>query len=424
MDEIKIRDGDLVVCAGYTTGRALEAVQESGADVTVLVAGPTFDREYAGVSIAEFAQTATNATVRLLLPQHESRSLLDEGIAEYVPSRSPDQTAIIRRAMTQADRVVGVCETSNPEDGTFTPGACGLFVPTVLSAADLTVAEVNPMAPRLPGLSFRVNRFDHQLHAECELPQAERPDIDSAAKKVGENVADLIADGATIELGVGRIPIAIARSLSDHTDLGMHSGLVRPVVRKLIEDGIVTRGSQVAEKQPDCPLSNPILANTVLGDEQSFYSWAAESGAVTLDNIHKTTDPSLVASNPHFTAVNSAIQVDIQGQVNAERFGGRQLSTAGGQPAYFRAARKSDCGIGIIALTSETSDGVSKIVPALSDDAVVTTPRVDIDCVVTEHGIADLFGESLSHRTEELIGVAPPTDRDGLRHTAEDFGLI
>lgn len=424
MADVEIRDGDLVVTAGYTAGRLLDVVSESRADVTVLVAGPTFDREYAGPSIREFARTTPTANVQLLLPQGETRSLIDEGLAAYIPSRSPDQTTIIRRAISQADRVVAGVETSQPSNGTITPGACGLFVSAVLSSADVTVAEVNPNAPRLPGLSFRADRFDHQLDAACELPLAERAEVDDVAAQIGENVAELVPDGATVELGVGRISEAVARGLRDHSDLGVHSGFVRPTLRDLIERGVVTRGTLVAEPLADCPLENPILANSVLGDDPSFYDWAVDSRAVELSDMRKTTDPTQVASNPKFTAINGALQVDIQGQVNAERIGGRQLGTAGGQPAYFRAARKSSGGTGIVALPSQRPDGTSNIVPTLVDDSVVTTSRLDYDCVVTEHGVARLFGKDIASRTAALIAIAPPSARDDLQRTAESFGLL
>lgn len=424
MAEVDIRDGDLVVTAGFTGGRLLQAVRESEADVTVLVAGPTFDREYAGASISAFARNTPTADVKLLLPQGETRALVDEGLAEYIPSRSPDQTEIVRRLISRADRVVGGFETSRPEGDTVTPGACGLFTATVLSSADVTVAEVNPNAPRLPGLSFRVDRFDHQLEAACELPRVERPAVDSTAMRIGNHVASVVPDGATVELGIGHIAEAVAQALRDHTDLGVHSGLVEPTVRDLIERGVVTRGTLAADQMPGSPLDHPILANTVLGDDQSFYDWAVESKTVELSDMRKTTDPSLAASNPKFTAINGALQVDVQGQVNAERFGGRQLGTAGGQPAYFRAARKSSGGCGVVALPSQRPDGTSNIVPELVDDSVVTTTRLDFDCVVTEHGVARLFGEDVTRRTEALIDVAPPEERDTLERVARSFGLL
>ncbi|WP_255197682.1 acetyl-CoA hydrolase/transferase C-terminal domain-containing protein [Halorarius litoreus] len=424
MHTVDIRDGDLVVTAGYTAGRLLEAVADSGASVSVLVAGPTFDREYVGPSLRTFAAEAPNASLQVLLPQGETLSLVDDGMAAYVPSRSPDQTELVRRTMARADRVVAGFETSVPKNGTLTPGACGLFTTTVLGSADVTVAEVNPNAPRLPGLSFRADRFDHLLDAECDLPRTERPAVDATWAQVGENVAGIVPDGATVELGVGRVSEAVGAALTDHDNLGVHSGLVAPPVRDLIECGAVTRGTLVAERRDDCPLDYPILANTVLGDDQAFYDWAVDSRTVALSNMRKTTDPSLVASNPKFTAINGALQVDIQGQVNAERAGGRQLGTAGGQPAYFRAARKSSGGAGIVALPSKRANGGSNIVPSLLEDSVVTTTRLDYDCVVTEHGVARLFGEEIAGRTEALIGVAPPDERASLSHTAETFGLL
>lgn len=423
MVDVSIQDGDLVVLAGFTTGRLLETVAEQGADVTVLVAGPTFDREYVGPGLREFVTRVGSADVEFLLPQGEARGLIDEGVAAYIPSRSPDQTGLVRERINDADRVVGGFETTPPENGTVTPGACGLFTATVLSSADVTVAEVNPNAPRLPGVSFRFERFDHRLDAECDLPRVERPDVDPTARRIGETVAELVPEGATVELGIGRMSEAVALGLREHTDLGVHSGLVEPSLRDLIERGVVTRGSFVADQLPDSPLGHPVLANTVLGDGPSFYEWAAESGCVELSDMRRTTDPTLVASNPRFTAVNGALQVDIHGQVNAERSGRRQIGTAGGQPAYFRAARKSSGGRGIVALPSQRPDGTPNIVPTLGE-GVVTTTRLDLDYVVTEHGAARLFGEDIAGRTEALIGIAPPPERDLLEQRARELGLL
>jgi 4-hydroxybutyrate CoA-transferase len=424
MFDITFRDGDVLFLAGYTCGRTLEAVAESNAAVTVLVAGPTFDRDYAGLSIERFARTTPTADIQLLGPQGEAGRLLDDGTASFIPSRSPDQTAIVRRHLEQADRVVGACETSPPRDGSLTPGACGLLVPTMLDYADVAIAETNRNAPRLPGMSFRTSRFDVLADATCSLPTIDPPDTDAATERVAGNVTELIPDGATIELGIGRIPAAVARTLEDHTELGLHGGFVSSEVRTLIEERIVTRGSAVADPNPNCPIGRPLLATAVLGPDQEFYEWLEHSKVAELDTLHRTSDPALVGKNPKFTPVNSALQVDIQGQVNAERIGSRQVSMPGGQPAYLRAARRSEGGTSIVALTSTVSDGTSKIVASLPDSAVVTTPRVDVDHVVTELGSASLVGETLVDRTAHLISVAPERERAFLEEAAQQHGLL
>jgi acyl-CoA hydrolase len=424
MCNIEFRDGDVIFLAGYTCGRTLEAVAKCDASVLVVVAGPTFDREYAGLSIEQFVRTTPTADVRLLAPQGTVRSLLEDGDAAYIPSRSPDQTAIVRDILARADRIVGACETSPPCDGTLTPGACGLLVPTMLEEADVTIAEVNQNAPRLPGMSFRTERFDAQLDATCKLPTSDPPEMDTTTRRVAENVASLIPAEATIELGIGRLPAAVARCLDERTGLGLHGGFVSSAVRTLVEDGTVTRGSAVAKRDPDCPLGRPLLATAILGTEPSFYEWLEQSRVAAVDTMRRTSDPALVGENPKFTPVNGALQVDIEGQVNAERIGTRQVSIPGGQPAYIRAARRSPGGTSIVALTSTVSDGSSKIVSSFPDSAVVTTPRVDVDHVVTEHGIATLFGETVADRTEQLIATAPPEKRANLRDAARRQQLL
>lgn len=424
MGAVEFQDGDVVLLAGYTCGRTLELVAESDAATVVLVAGPTFDREYAGLSLEEFARTTPTAEIRLLAPQGSARRLLADGTAAYIPSRSPDQRAIARNILEQANRVIGTCETSPPRNGSLTPGICGLLVPMMLDEADVAIAEVNPNAPRLPGMSFATERFDLQLDARCQLPSIEPPEMDTATRRVGENVVELIPEGATIEIGIGRIPAAVARSLSERTGLGLHGGFVGAEVRHLIEDEIVTRGSAVADFDPDCPLGRPLLATAILGTGRSFYDWLEDSNVVSIDTLRRTSDPALVGRNQKFTPINGALQVDLQGQVNAERLGSKQVSIPGGQPAYLRAARRSTGGNSIVALTSSVPDGTSKIVPSVSESGVVTTPRVDIDHIVTEHGHASLFGETLASRTEQLIATAAPAERSGLREAAQSQELL
>lgn len=157
--------------------------------------------------------------------------------------------------------------------------------------------------------------------------------------------------------------------------------------------------------------SNVRISNTfptaILGPDPSFYDWLERSHVVAVDTMRRTSDLALVGSNPKFTPVNGALEVDIKEQVNAERIGTRQVSIPGGQPAYLRAARRSTGGTSIVALKSTVPDGPSKIVTAFSDSGVVTTPRVDADHVVTEHGTATLFREISARRTEQLIATTP-----------------
>lgn len=424
MNESTFRDGDLLICGGYTTGLVLETVSAADVAVSVVVAGPTFDREYAGMSFREFARENPDTDLRLLLPQGETIELLATGQASYVPSRAPDQPAIVRRWMAAADRTVGVFEASEPRNGTITPGACGVLVSTILNGADVVIAEVNRRAPRLPGLTFGVDSIDIQVHAAPALPTVAVRDRTETTAAIARTVAEVIPDGATLEIGIGSIPDAVVRALEDHEDLGLHGGFVGPAARDLVESGIAQRGNVLADPVEGGPLDRPLLANTVLGDGPAFYDWAEQSGAVALGTLQMTTHTPLVRENPAFTAINGALQVDLLGQVNAERLGHRQVSVTGGQPAYLRAARESPEGVGIVALTSAVEDGPSKIVPSIPAHGAVTTSRVDPDVVVTEHGVAELCGATVAERASELVGVADPAHRQSLRETAREHGLL
>ena len=423
MSNLSFSDNDLVLIGGYTTGEVLVRILEADTAPTVVIAGPTFDRE-ARIGVAEFARRADRSDVRLLMPIDAARNALQEGHAAFVPSQSPDYPYLLRRYAADANRVISVFETSEPTEGKVTPGACAVNVPEIVELADVLVAEVNPLAPRLLGTTFPETLFDHQITGRYQLPSAEQPTLDDRSRTIGQTVADIVPDGATIQVGIGRIPVAIAEALRKRSGFGLHSGLVSTVVRELLEDGAVTRGSVVADPDPDCPFGQPAMTTTVLGDGPTFYEWAEASRMIALGDMRQTSNPALVAENPKFTAINGGIQVDLHGQVNAERLGTKQLSGAGGQPAYLRAARQSEGGVGIIALTSTVEDGPSKIVGGLSPEAVTTTQRVDLNYVVTEQAAVELHGLTVAERATQLIEAAAPAHRDDLRAAAQEYGLL
>lgn len=424
MNELTFRDGDLVLCGGYTTGALLEAISDADADFSVVVGGPTFDREYAGVSIRAFAEANPHTDIRLLLPQGRAVELLETDHVSYVPTRAPDQAAIVKSWMASASRTIGVFEASEPQDGTITPGACSFLVSTILNAADVVVAEVNPQAPRLPGLEFDTSAVDYQLHDSVALPTVEPTTRSETAEAIGAHVGKLVPEGATIEIGIGTIPDAVARALREHGNLGLHGGFVGPAARDLVERGVVQDGSVVADPVDGSPFDRPILANTLLGEDRAFYDWAEDSRTVALGTVYETTHTGLVRENPRFTAINGALQVDLLGQVNAERLGNRQVSVTGGQPAYLRAGRESEGGAGIVALSSTVENGPSKIVPSITEEGVVTTARVDPDYVVTEYGIAELTGATVKRRAQQLLEVAHPDHRPTLGNAASNRGLL
>jgi acyl-CoA hydrolase len=423
MREVEFCDGDLVLVAWHSCGEALARLAAADRDATVFVPGPTIDRD-GRLSIDEFASAADNVDVLLGSPRDTARETVERGDAQFVPSaRAGDYPILMRRLSEAADRTVGVIETSESIDGVYTPGINGLAIDAILDLADVLIAEVNPREPALPGIEIETDRFDHRLPVDYNLPVLSTAEPDDVARTIGGAVADLIPDGSTLHVGYGSIPSAIAESLTDHENLGLHTGMVSPSVVDLLEEGVIARGSIVAEPLADCPFERPALATTTLGDSRSFYDWVESSRMVAIGSIGQMHDPCAAAANPKFTAVNSGVQVDLQGQVNAERMGARRFGGPGGQPDFFRIARSSEDGAGILALSSTHGGDVSTIVGRIAAGGVVTTPGHSLDYVVTEHAVADLRTATERERTSQLIETAAPRFRDDLRETAAEYGL-
>ena len=219
-------------------------------------------------------------------------------------------------------------------------------------------------------------------------------------------MAAIVPDGATIQIGIGGTPDAVLARLRDRRDLGIHSGLLSDAVVELIEAGAVTN----ARKEHDRGVT---VTGSLLGTAR-LYAWADGNPSLALRSLDHTHDPTVLAGLRSLHAINSAIEVDLTGQVNAEVVGGRYVGAVGGQGAFARAGSMAPAGRSIIALPATAAGGtVSRIVPRLAA-ATVTTPRADADLVVTEHGVADLRGATLGERRERLLAIAAPHLRDGL----------
>lgn len=419
MTQIPFNDTDLVVVAGLSSGVALQHLLESETNPTVFVVGPTFPRETA-LDIPTFAAQASPET-RIILPllSETTRESYANGTVELLPVQASDQRRVVKTLASEHDRVVGIIETADPVDGTYTPGICGIGIPALVEAADLLVAERNPNAPRIPGIEIPSTDVDIELDAEYALPSVSAPTPTETANAVAENVLDVIPDGATLQLGRGNVPTAVTDALLGESGYRMHTGIVDGNAKRLIEQGVITDGSVVAPTIPDCPFDRPVMTGVVAGPGQAFYDWVENSKTVVLGGLSETHQPSVAGKNPALTAINSAVQIDLSGQVNAERIRTRQVSAPGGQPDFVRAARVSAGGRSIIALTSTVDQkDISKIVAGIPPESVVTTPRYAPDFVVTERNVVDCRTSSIRERAGELIQAAAPAYRQSLREAA------
>lgn len=298
---------------------------------------------------------------------------------------------------------VAVAQLSLPDAGGWcSPGLACDFLPLVWRQARRRVAHINPKLPRLAS-SFRVHvsELDTQAVSEQPLLDFHDPQAGEVERRVGTHVAGLVRDGDTLQFGIGSVPLALAGALTAHRRLRFHGGLVSSALQTLWEAGAMDRDAR-------------ITTGVVLGD-QGFRDFVAQLPQLWLAPVTETHHLPALAAIPRFIAINSAVEVDLFGQVNAERANGSLQAGAGGLPAFAQGALASEGGRLLICLASTARKGsVSRIVPALGSGAVCTLPRYMADTVVTEHGAAEIKGLGLDQRAQALIAIAAPEHRDAL----------
>ena len=280
------------------------------------------------------------------------------------------------------------------------------FVEAALASASTLIVEINAgfTAP-CGSLLLDESRIDLAVPSDRSLPSIAAPEIDDAAAAIGDLVAGLIRDGDCIQTGIGSIPAAILSRLNERNDLGLHGGLLDEGGMSLIEGGNVTGSRKKIDRGVH-------VTGMALGTDR-LYAWLAEAPEVGFRGANHTHEVSVIRQLDNFVSINSAVEVDLFGQVNAEYAGGRQLSGTGGSVDFMRGARASTGGRSIIAMNATARAGaVSRIVPKVE---LVTALRTDVDLVVTEHGVARLDGRSVAERVDALIGIAAPEFRDALR---------
>jgi 4-hydroxybutyrate CoA-transferase len=289
-------------------------------------------------------------------------------------------------------------------------GRCSLgvsvhFVPAALAQAKCAVAEVNAAMPR-PAQSYEIpyERLDYVMETERPLVALATGGLTAEVSRIGAHVAELVEDGDTIQIGIGKVPAAVLASLRDRQDLGLHGGMVSNEVADLHEAGVLTGARQSQEP-------GIMVCTAALGGPR-VYNWAGRCPDLRFAPVSYTHDVRVLAQLENFVAINSVLAVDLSGQANAETLDGRQVSGTGGLLDFVRGARLSKGGRSILALPSTAGGGgSSRIVPRLGAGDVVSCPRADADVVVTEHGVAHLRDKSIDERAEALIAIADPAFR-------------
>jgi len=338
------------------------------------------------------------------------RKAIQEGRGDFVPVFLSEVPALFRKKLLPID--VALVQVSPPDRHGFC--SLGVSVDASLAAvqsAKHVIAQVNFRMPRTHGDGLvHVRDFDAMVMVDEALPEHHPAQLTETELAIGRYCAELVEDRATIQMGIGAIPDAVLAALDNHKELGVHTEMFSDGLITLVEKGVITNS---------CKRVHPgkIVSGFVMGS-QRLYNFVDDNPQVVMLDIGYVNDTSVIRRNPKVTAINSAIEVDLTGQVCADSIGTLEYSGVGGQMDFIRGASLSEGGKPIIALPSVTSKGESRITPYLKTGAGVVTTRANVHYVVTEHGVAHLYGKNLRQRAKELIKIAHPNHREALEEEA------
>ena len=353
---------------------------------------------------------------RALFVGPNARAAIAEGRADYVPVFLSDVPRLFDSGAVPLDAVF--VNVTPPDKHGF----CSLNVSveamhSAIRAATTVIAQLNPALPRTLGESF-IHVDDIDLAVEVDIPPYARPigPISDIERRIGQYVAELVPDGATIQLGIGAIPAATALALRDHRDLGVHTEMFTDSIVDLVEAGVITGARKERNR-------GKIVTAFMMGSER-LYAFVHDNPMIEMRSVDFTNDTHVIRSFSRMVAINSAIEVDLTGQVVADSIGSRVYSGVGGQMDFIRGAALAAEGRAIIALPSTAAGGsMSRIVATMKEGAGVVTTRAHARTIVTEYGVAELFGRTLRERAASLIGVAHPDHRERLTAEARAAGL-
>ena len=347
-----------------------------------------------------------------------ARKSVNEGRADFIPIFLSEVTMLFKKGIIVPD--IALINVSPPDDhGYCSYGIDVGNIKTPTEKAKIVIAQINNEMPRGLGNSFiHLNKIDFIVeHDEplMELPQVDpnaSPEVLAAYDKIGQYIAEMIENGSTLQMGIGAIPDSVMRYLKDHKDLGIHTEMFSDGIIDLVEAGVINGESKTLHP-------GKIIAGFVLGTKRAF-EFIDNNPIFEFHPQEYVNNPFIVAQNNKMVAINSAIEIDLTGQVCSDSIGTKFYSGIGGQVDFIRGASHSEGGKPIIALPSTTKDlKISRIVPTLKTGAGVVTSRGDVHYVVTEYGVANLFGKSIQERAKSLIKIAHPKFRDELTQFAK-----
>ena len=345
-----------------------------------------------------------------------TRKAISEGRALHTPCFFSEIPRLFSSRILPAD--VTLMQITPPDSEGFC--SLGVSVDYTLAAARsdrLTIAQMNRNMPRTLGARIHLSEIDCIVEKDEPVIELKPPFIGDIEKAIGENVARLVEDGSTLQLGIGGIPDAVLLFLKDKKDLGIHSEMFSDGVVALAEAGVITNQKKTIN-------TGKFVATFLMGTRK-LYDFVDGNPDVEMHPVDYTNDPAIIGQHEKMVAINSALQVDFMGQVNAEMIGRDQFSGVGGQVDFVRGASRSVGGKSIVALPSTAAKGtVSRIACELDRGSAVTTSRNDVHFIVTEYGVADLRGKSIRERAKTLISIAHPDFRRSLTAQAKAIGLL
>lgn len=365
---------------------------------------PYADEKYAGIFYSNQFFVGSNL-----------RKQTQAGFADYIPVFLSETQKLYRSGALPIN--VAMIQVSTPDKHGYV--SLGTSVDATLAAvelADYTIAVINPNVPRAFGdAMIHSSMIDFWCEDNTPLMEAEFKAPNEVETKIGINCASLIEDGSCLQMGIGAIPNAVLAQLGNHKNLGVHTEMFADGVLPLVEKGVINGANKKTDRGK--------MVSTFLMGSKAVYDFIDDNPGVRMMDVGYTNDPYVISQNEKFVAINSALQVDLTGQICADSLGTKHFSGVGGQIDFIYGSSLSKGGKPILAMPAVTNKGVSKIAPVLNEGAGVVTTRAHAHYLVTEYGVVDLYGKSLQERAKLVISVAAPEHRETLDRAAfERFG--
>jgi acyl-CoA hydrolase len=345
-------------------------------------------------------------TIKSFFVGSNIREVIQNGKGSYIPIFLSEIPALFRKGIIPLD--VALITVSPPDKH----GYCSLGTSVDISlaaaqSAKIVIAQVNKHMPRTHGDGLiHISKINFQVEQSELLPEVTYPDLTDEHKAIGNNICELIEDGSTLQMGIGAIPNAVLSALGNHKNIGIHSEMFSDGILPLIENGVINGSGK--KKHPGMVVSSFVVGS------RKLYDFIDDNPIIQMLDVQYVNNVAVIQQNPKVVAINSAIEIDVTGQVCADSIGNKIFSGVGGQMDFIRGASLSEGGKPIIALASTTKNGTSKIVPFLKQGAGVVTTRAHVHYVVTEYGVANLYGKTIEERVKLLIDIAHPAHREHL----------